>query len=192
MPQLDTDALRRALRTRGGDGGPAEDADVPLDVPAIISRGRGLRRRRRSIAVAGGACAAAAVFGLATGISQLVLQPAGSHPPAVSPVTARHSTLPGGRGPTPRPSTGSGGPATPTPVPTTSPTGMASPTAMPSPTRSVQSEPTPSTSVSPLSTATGSPTGAQPTGTPTSSPTAVPSGQAAGATPTAKATATVR
>jgi len=194
MTQLDTDALRRALRTRAGD------AAEPLDVAAIVSRGRGLRRRRRGIAVAGGACAAAAVFGLVSGVSQLVIQPAGSHPPVISPQTGRHGTLPGGRAPTPRPSARTGGVGSPTPVPTASlPAGTASPTATPSPSRSAQLGPTPSTSVSPVSSTTGSPTsaptgsaaGTHPTTTATSRPAAVPTGPADGTTPTPTATATV-
>jgi hypothetical protein len=199
MTQLDTDTLRRALRTRDGDAGPAADAAERLDVSAIISRGRGLRRRRRGIAIAGGACAAAAVFGLATGISQLVIQPAGSHQPVISPETGRNRTLPDGWAPTPRPSTRTGGLASPTPVPTVSPSaGTASPTATPSPSRSARLGPTPSTSVSPVnsttgsatSSPTGSATGTHPTTTATSGPTAVPTGQPGGTAPTPTATTT--
>ena len=169
MTQLDTDTLRRALRTRAGDAGQDGAAGEPLDVSAIISQGRGLRRRRRAIAVAGGACAAAAVFGIATGISHLVAQPAGSHQPSFSPQPAQHGALPGGHVPAPSMSaTPTAGPAS---VPSPSPSGT------PSPTRSAQGQPTPMSSISP----TGSPTATGgPTATPiaTDSPTATPTGTA--------------
>jgi len=100
----DLDTLRQALQV------PEEAAD-PLDIPAIVSRGRRLRTRRRLVALGGGLCAAAVVFGAVTGITRLVA-------PSTGP------TVPVGPGPTapaphrshaaPRPT---GGAATPSPAP---------------------------------------------------------------------------
>jgi hypothetical protein len=131
MTDLDTRALRRALRT-------PEDVADTVDVAAIVRRGRALRRRRRLAAAAGGACAAAALFGALTAITH-VTRPATApaHYPAVSgqttpgpparrplPSASRHAVA---VTPAPR--------STPAPTPTAVPN-LATPTAYPSPTPS--------------------------------------------------------
>ena len=177
MTQLDTDTLRRALRTRAGDGH-AGDEGAPLDVSAIVSRGRGLRRRRRLTIAAGSACVAAAVFGIATGITHLAGGPAGSYQPVLSPQPAQHGTLPGGRAPVPSPKATH--PSVPTAMPT--PTATASPGATPFPTDAGHG--------GPAGPPTGSPTGTHPGITARASSTAVPSSNGGSTWPTPASTAT--
>lgn len=111
----DLDTLRRALKV-------PQEAGDPLDVPAIIGRGRRLRTRRRLVAVAGGVGAAAAVFGLVTGIIRLTASPA----TPLSPVVPAHSTLaPSHRHAVTRPAPVA---ATPSPAPTATSSPSASPT----------------------------------------------------------------
>jgi hypothetical protein len=178
MTELDTDTLRRALRPHAGDVGTADD---PLDVSAIISQGRGLRRRRRVTAVAGGICAAAAVFGIATGITHLIAQPARSDQPALSPGPAQHHVLSGRTAPA-RPVTGM-----PTPVASATPSATGA-TGGPTPTPTSTSTPTP-TSTSTASTSPTSSTTPSPSATdkpPTASPTALPSLSTSTAQPAAR------
>lgn len=136
MTGLDT--LRLALRV------PDETAD-PLDVPAIIERGRRLRRRRRLTALAGGVCAAAAVFGAVTGIGHLE-RPAPV--PGLPAGPARSTPTPPPRHVTERPS------SSPTaPMITPSP----SPSAVEPVTRAPRATPTASSSLPIPSSAGGTP-----------------------------------
>lgn len=124
----DLDTLRLALRV------PAETAD-PLDVPGIIERGRRLRRRRRLTAIAGGVCAAAAVFGAVTGAGHLE-RPAPAPVPPAGP--ARSTPAPPPRHVTLRPSGTPVAPmATPSPAPSTTESVTPAPRATPSPTASL-------------------------------------------------------
>jgi len=113
----DLNTLRRALQV------PDEAAD-PLDISAIIGRGRRLRRRRRLVAIAGGVCAAAAVFGAVTGITRLAATPVAPAGPARSTLAPSHShgvTRPPSRATTPLP-TPSVSPSGTAPNPSASPT----------------------------------------------------------------------
>jgi len=115
----DLDTLRRALQA-------PEDTGDPVDISSIIMRGRRFRRRRILTAVAGGACAAAAVFGAVTGITHLTRS---SPAPGLNPADSTRS------GPTlNRPATQSPSPdATPSPSPSRVATSFLSPTSVPSP-----------------------------------------------------------
>ena len=148
----DLDMLRRALRVSDGDGYSAG----ALDVDEITTLGKRLRRRRRLAAVGAGLCVAAAMLGVATGITHLTRQ---SSAPAQYPVSPgrtvpgplRCHAVPSPTGintstPAVVPSpTGAGAgaptavssPATPVPSPTGA--GAATPTAVPSPTTPVPS-----------------------------------------------------
>ncbi len=142
MTELDTRALRRALR-------PPEEAADPVDVAVIIGRGRLLRRRRRGLAVAGGACVVALVLG------------------SVTAVTHRSGSGPAGPGVRPAVS-GRPAPAQPSPDPSPHPSLRASsppparPSAVPSPSRAVPR-------VSPSQNGNR-----VPTATPVPTPTAIP------------------
>lgn len=148
----DLDTLRRALHA-------PEEAGAPVDIPAIIKRGRRLRRRRILTAVAGGACAAGAVFGAVTGITHLTRP---SPAPGQNPVDSTRSgpTLnrPGSPAASATPSPSPSRPATPVSV---------SPTSVPGPSDSafqpttVQSPPA---SANPTASPTGQPTASQSTG----------------------------
>jgi hypothetical protein len=121
MTELDTQTLRRALRTQ-------QDPGEPVDIAAIIGRGRSLRRRRRYVAIAGVACAAAAIFGALTAITHLTR-------PGTAP--ARYPVISGRTVPTPSapfPARHTSPPAVITPTPKVAPS--ATPTAVPSPSRS--------------------------------------------------------
>jgi hypothetical protein len=147
----DLDTLRRALHT-------PEDGGDPIDIPAIIKRGRRLRRRRILTVVAAGAFAVGAVFGAVTGITHLTRP---SPAPGLNPAD---STRPG-------PSSPARGYPSPYLTPSPSPSRLAtpasvSPTSVPSPSDSALQ---PTTIASP--TATGHPS-ASPTGQPSGSPSA--------------------
>jgi len=162
----DLDMLRRALRVPDGDGYSAG----ALDVDEITTLGRRLRRRRRLAAVGAGLCIAAAVFGVATGISHLTRP---SSAPAQYPVSPGR-TVPGPSRCHPVPS--------PTGISTSAPTAIPSPTGIGAGTPSAVSSPTGIGTSAP--TAVPSPTGAgadtpsavsSPTGSGASTPTAIPS-----------------
>jgi hypothetical protein len=125
----DLDTLRRALQV-------PEDAGDRVDISAIIKRGKRFRRRRILTAVAGGACAAAAIFGALTGITHLTRS---SPAPGLNPADSTRS------GPTLNPPTRSPSPyATPSPSPSRVATPFLSPTSVPSPsTWSASETPTP-------------------------------------------------
>jgi len=134
----DLDTLRRALRVSDGDGYSAG----ALDVDEIRTLGKRLRRRRRLAAVGAGLCVAAAVFGVATGITHLTRpSPAPAQYPvspartAPGPLRCHPVSSPSGAGaetPTAAPS-----PTTPVPSPTGA--GADTPTAVPSLTTAVPS-----------------------------------------------------
>jgi hypothetical protein len=158
----DLGTLRHALRAQQ-DLDP--DGRATPDLGDIMARGRRLRLRRRLIAVGGAVCAAAVVFGVVSGISQLTRpspapaqRPAGStrimHPP--SPRYAHAST------PAPVPSRGNS-PVTRSPTP-------------PSQTASVSPTPTPghaTSAASPISTPSGAISTASPTSTPSGAASSV-------------------
>lgn len=146
----DLDTLRQALQAPG-------DAGDPVDISAIIKQGRRLRRRRILTGVAGGACAAAAVFGAVTGITHLTRPSPG---PGLNPANSTRS------GPTlNRPAAGS---PTPTPSPSnTAGTFGLSPTNVPSPSSSPE--------VSQPTIAASSPAAGQPSASPTRQPAGSPS-----------------
>jgi len=134
----DLDVLRRALRVSDGDGYSAG----ALDVDEIRTLGKRLRRRRRLAAVGAGLCVAAALFGVATGITHLTRP---SPAPAQYPVSPGR-TVPGPSRCHPVPSPTGIGTSTPTAVPSAatpipSPTGAGAgtPTAVLSPTTPVPS-----------------------------------------------------
>ena len=113
----DLDTLRRALRAPGAHG----YAPEILDVDEITTLGRRLRRRRRLVAAGGGVCVAAAVFGVATGITHLTRP---------SPTPAQYPVSPARTAP---------GPLRCHPVSSPSGAGAETPTAAPSPTTPVPS-----------------------------------------------------
>ncbi|HEY1819355.1 MAG TPA: hypothetical protein VGG83_05460 [Trebonia sp.] len=126
MTELDTKALRQALKA-------PHDPGDPVDVTRLMTRGRRLRHRRRLAAVAGAICAVALLAGTATAIADHTAAPS----PSVRPVSparlqpppspARHrAPLPVGR-----PTTGQ--PATPVPVPTALGSTAPGPAATPDP-----------------------------------------------------------
>jgi len=121
----DLDTLRRALQVQQH-----HDWDGPRtpDLGKIMVRGRRLRLRRRLTAVGGAVCAAAVVFGVVSGISQLTRpsQAPAQHPAGptrtVHPPSPRHANV---STPTPVPSlsapaTPSRGASTSGPIPTPS------------------------------------------------------------------------
>jgi hypothetical protein len=124
----DLETLRRALREEES----ACHGEEPLDVGAVITRGRRLRWRRRAVAVAGGVCAVAAVFGVVTGISQLTGQSPGPAPYPVSPAHHPASPAPSVPGPSPSRAPGQPSPSQSSPVPAR--TGTPAPTPTPVPT----------------------------------------------------------
>ena len=130
----DLDMLRRALRVSDGDGYSAG----ALDVEEIRTLGKRLRRRRRLAAVGAGLCIAAAVFGVATGISHLTRP---SSAPAQYPVSPGR-TVPGPSRCPPVPSPTGISTSTPTAVPSPTGAGAATPTAVPSPAGISTSTPT--------------------------------------------------
>ena len=75
MTDLDTTALRKALRAPGDPG------DL-VDVTQLMARGRRLRARRRLAAAAGALCAVAALAGTATAIGNLAAAPSAPGQPA--------------------------------------------------------------------------------------------------------------
>jgi hypothetical protein len=164
----DLDTLRRALQA-------PEDAADLVDIPAIIKRGRRLRRRRILTAVAGGACAAGAVFGAVTGITHLTRP---SPAPGLNPADSTRS------GPTTLNRPGSPTPyVTPSPSPSRPATGASvGPTSVPSPSDSALQPTTvrsPPATGDPTASSTGqpagSPTAAQPTGSTTAGASGTPS-----------------
>jgi hypothetical protein len=157
MNGLDTQTLRRALRAAQEPGCPSAGLADPTEVAQIITRGRRLRWRRRAVAVGGGVCLAAAVFGAVAGIGRLTAPASGGPAPhVISPVGPSRSTRPT---PVPRPSGLGPGRATPSPVPTARAgrPGSATPVAIPSASAASRTVPTPtptmsvSSSVSPVS-----------------------------------------
>ena len=84
MTDLDTTALRLALKAPGDPGD-------PVDVTQIMTRGRQLRRRRRRAAVAGGICAVAILAGAGTAVANLTAAP----PPRTSPSAPHSNGWPG-------------------------------------------------------------------------------------------------
>ncbi len=162
----DLDTLRRALLA-------PEDAGDPVDIPAIIKRGRRLRRRRILTAVAGGACAAGAVFGAVTGITHLTRpSPAPGQNPADSTRSGPTLNRPGSATPSVTPSPSPSRPAAPA---------IVSPTSVPSPSQTAL-KPTNVPSSSATSYPSSSSTDAQPTGSPASStqPSSSPTATAPG------------
>jgi hypothetical protein len=162
----DLDMLRRALRVSDGDGYSAR----ALDVDEIRTLGKRLRRRRRLAAVGAGLCVAAAVFGVAAGITHLTRP---SSAPAQHPVSPGR-TPPGPSRCLPVLSPTGIGTGTPTAVPSPTGIGTSTPTAVSSPTGAGAGTPT---AVPSLTTAIPSPTGGG-AGTPTAVPsptTPVPS-----------------
>jgi len=162
----DLDMLRRALRVSDGDGYSTE----ALNVREITTLGKRLRRRRRLAAVGAGLCVAAAMLGVATGITHLTRQ---SSAPAQYPVSPGR-TVPGPLRCHAVPSPTAINTSTPTAVSSPTGTGGGTPTAVLSPTGAGAG----------TSTAVPSPTGAgagtttavpSPTGAGTGTPTAVPS-----------------
>ena len=149
MTDLDTTTLRLALKAPG-------DPSAPVDVTQIMTRGRRLRRRRRSAAVAGGICAVAILAGAGTAVASLTAEPS---VPSLPAGPAQHRPTEG-RPPTPVPSPRH------TSRPGVSPAAGLPAAPVPSPSRTV-------TSASVASTPSGSP--ASPT-SPT--PTAVPTSPA--------------
>ena len=127
----DLDMLRRALRVPDGDGYSAG----ALDVDEITTLGRRLRRRRRLAAVGAGLCIAAAVFGVATGISHLTRP---SSAPAQYPVSPGR-TVPGPSRCHPVPSPTGISTSTPAAVPSPAGAGAGTPTAVSSPATPVPS-----------------------------------------------------
>src|SRR5215469_13045520 len=162
----DLDTLCKALQER-------EDAEAPVDICAIIKRGRRLRRRRMLTAAAGAACAAAAVFGAVTGITHLTQPaPAPGQAPAQAPGQAPGLGPAGSRSvpASPRPAAGSPNPfgtASPSPSRTFAPFSV-SPTTVPS---AGPTDPT------------VSPTAAQPASSPSSSGKSSSPAASAGQTP---------
>ena len=140
----DLDTLRRALQA------PA-DAWDPVDISAIIKRGRRLRRRRILTAVAGGACAAAAVFGAVTGITHLTRpSPAPGLNPADSTRSGPTVNRPSARSPSPY--------ATPSPSPSRVATSFLGPASVPSPTGPSAAQPSVGPTASPSQSPTPTPT----------------------------------
>ena len=149
MTDLDTAALRQALRAAG-------DPADPVDVTQLMTRGRKLRTRRRLAAVVGGLGAVAVLAGTATAIANLTAAPPPGQP--VSPAQhgpARHR---------PAPSSPSGH-QPPRPVPTR----HRAPAPVVVPTTDRPATATPATSAT--SGANPSPF---PSGSPTATPTALP------------------
>src|SRR6185437_10892892 len=96
MTDLDTTALRRALKPPGDPWAPGTDAGsapvawAPVDVTSIMTRGRRVRRHRRLAAVAGGLGALAVLAGTATAIAGLTAAPSAPGPPAGPARPATH------------------------------------------------------------------------------------------------------
>lgn len=150
----DLDMLRRALQV--SDAG--EYSRGALDVNEIRTLGKRLRRRRRLAAVGAGLCVAAAVFGVAIGITQLTRP---SSDPAQYPVSPAQ-TAPGPSRCHPVPSPTGIATSTPTAVPSPTGAGADTPTAVPSPTTPVPS---------PTGAGAGTPTAVPTPTTPVPSPT---------------------
>ena len=150
----DLDMLRRALRVSDGDGYSTE----ALNVREITTLGKRLRRRRRLAAVGAGLCVAAAVFGVATGISHLTRP---SSAPAQYPVSPGR-TAPGPSRCPPVPSPIGISTSTPTAVPSPTGAGAGTPTAVSSPATPVPS---------PTGAGAGAPTVVSSPATPVPSPT---------------------
>jgi hypothetical protein len=150
MTDLDTAALRQALRAPG-------DPAAPVDVTQIMTRGRKLRTRRRLAAVAGGLGAVAVLAGTATAIAGLTAAPPAPGQP-VGP--ARHG-----------PAQHRSAPHRPTPG-QNSPSGHRPPRPVPT----LHHAPTPVVAATsdPPATATPATSGANPTPLPSGSPTATP------------------
>ncbi|HEY7278257.1 MAG TPA: hypothetical protein VH594_19975 [Trebonia sp.] len=151
MTDLDTAALRQALRA------PGDPAD-PVDVTQLMTRGRKLRTRRRLAAVVGGLGAVAVLAGTATAIASLTAAPPPGQP--VSPAQhgpAQHR---------PAPSSPSGQ-QPPRPVPTRhrAPAPVVGPTT---------DRPATATPATPATSATSATSGANPSPFPSGSPTATP------------------
>ncbi|MDR2986592.1 MAG: hypothetical protein LBV34_17315, partial [Nocardiopsaceae bacterium] len=125
----DTSSLRQALRVPDDD---SYLAGAP-DIDRIIVRGRRLRWRRRLAAAGGALCAAAAVYGVVTGIAQLS---GPAHiPPAHQPGPSQTVVRPSPNSHSPSPSQhDSMSPINLTPSPSASPTGGPRSFAPPSPT----------------------------------------------------------
>jgi hypothetical protein len=172
----DLETLRQALREQEESGWRGGE---PLDVAAVITQGRRLRWRRRAVAVAGGVCVAAAVFGTVTGISQLARpSPSPAPHPAnlaqhrASPARPPASTVRSVPGPSPSraprqpvPGPTGTGITAPTPTPTLTPTAPTLPPTAPSVgSAGRQSTVTPSASPS-ASAGTSGPPGAIPSPT---------------------------
>ena len=185
MNDLDTQILRRALRTPQEPGYPSAGYTGPADVAEIISRGRRLRWRRRAMAAGGSVCLAAAVVGAVAGIGRLTTQSPGPAPHVISPVGPGRATPAPSPSPdrgrdtpwpapsataaprTPRSPTATALPAT-TAVPTASSTqGQTLPT--PTPTRSAGASVAPRSQNNPTSTpsASANSEGPSPSATPT-------------------------
>jgi len=162
----DLDTLRRALRISGGDGYSAG----ALDVDEITTLGKRLRRRRRLAAVGAAMCIAAAVFGVATGITYLTRP---SSAPAQYPVSPGR-TAPGPLRCQPVASPTGINTSTPTAIPSPTGAGAGTPTAVPSPAAPV---PSPTGAGAGTPTAVPSPAAPvlSPTGAGAATPTAVPS-----------------
>jgi hypothetical protein len=183
MTDLDTRALRRALRAPQEPGYLAPGQPGPADVAEIITRGRRLRWRRRAMAAGGSVCLAAAVVGAVAGIGRLTTPSPGPAQHVISPVgrtraTAAPSPSPGRPRATPRPSPFATAAATPSPTPTTTVTALPTPT-------SAQTFPTPTPTLSAgagISASTGVSTRSTPTPSAASTQGKQPS---AGATPLA-------
>jgi hypothetical protein len=148
MTDLDTAALRQALRAPG-------DPAAPVDVTQLMTRGRKLRSRRRLAAVAGGLGAVAVLAGTATAIANLTAAPPAPGQP-VGPAQHRPAEhrpaqrSPAGH-PPPRPAPTHRDPA-PVVVPTTDPSAIATPAAL-------GANPTPFPSGAPTATPTARPAG---------------------------------
>ena len=143
----DLDVLRRALRISDGDG---YSAGAP-NVDEITTLGTRLRRRRRLAAVGAGLCVAAAVFGVATGITHLTRS---SPAPAQYPVSPAR-TAPGPSRCHPVPSPTGISTSTPTAVPSPTGAGARTPTAVLSPTGAGADTPTVPSRTTPVPSPTG-------------------------------------
>jgi hypothetical protein len=173
MTDLDTAALRQALRA------PGDPAD-PVDVTQIMTRGHKLRARRRLAAVAGGLSVVAVLAGTATAIANVTAAPPAPGQP-VGP--AQHGPAPH------RPAQHSpSGPQPPRPVPTLhrAPAPVVVPTSGPPATATPATSganPTPFPSGSPTATPTALPTQtSSPAGPATRRPAALATSAAAPAT----------
>jgi hypothetical protein len=165
----DLETLRQALREQEESGWRGGE---PLDVGAVITQGRRLRWRRRAVAVAGGVCVAAAVFGTVTGISQLA-RPSPSPAPHPANV-AQHRASPARHRASPARHPASTARSVPGPSlsrapgqPTPSPAGTGTPAPTPTQTPALTPTPTPTPTVSSVGSA-----GRQSTVTPSASPSA--------------------